>query len=180
MESAKRKWLSLTDYASKYRVSVSTLRRRIKSEQIEHRTEHGRYLIPDRPLKQIEIDEETSSPIPSPALRESLRFIEQDESFTGAADQTDEAQTGFQPPERGATAAESPRPGRPGEMDFLTAKSLVDELKKAYANVLHEKEEQIISLKSEVTDLKTLVRALESENQRLRTLIQRKPPLATQ
>ncbi len=43
----------------------------------------------------------------------------------------------------------------------------LQELKKAYTMVLHEKEEQIQILKEEIADLKTLVSVLETENQRL-------------
>lgn len=66
------------------------------------------------------------------------------------------------------------------DQDFLTASSakndepiltaanrLLTELKKAYTQILQEKEEQILHLKEEVTDLKTLVRVLEAENERL-------------
>ena len=38
---------------------------------------------------------------------------------------------------------------------------LMGELKKAYTQVLHEKEDQILQLKEEITDLKTLVKVLE-------------------
>lgn len=39
------RWLPVIDYAVNKRVSVSTLRRRIKSKTVEHRLENGRYLI---------------------------------------------------------------------------------------------------------------------------------------
>jgi len=35
------------------------------------------------------------------------------------------------------------------------------ELKKAYSQILHEKEEQIMLLREEIMDLKTLVKVLE-------------------
>lgn len=38
-------WIPLMDYAMKNGVSLSTLRRYIKAGKIEHRTEHGKYLI---------------------------------------------------------------------------------------------------------------------------------------
>ena len=40
-----QKWLPVIDYAVNKRVSISTLRRRIKSQSLEHRLENGRYLI---------------------------------------------------------------------------------------------------------------------------------------
>ena len=47
------------------------------------------------------------------------------------------------------------------------ANRLLTELKKAYSQILQEKEEQILQLREEVTDLKTLVRVLEGENDKL-------------
>lgn len=38
-------WLTLQDYSIKKGVSVSTLRRKIKNCEIEHRLENGRYLL---------------------------------------------------------------------------------------------------------------------------------------
>ena len=38
-------WLPVLDYAVYKRMSISTLRRRIKSQVLEHKLEHGRYLI---------------------------------------------------------------------------------------------------------------------------------------
>jgi regulator of replication initiation timing len=50
------------------------------------------------------------------------------------------------------------------------------ELKKAYSATLQEKEEQIIILKEQVADLKTLINFLESENKRLQELQRRTEP----
>ncbi len=47
------------------------------------------------------------------------------------------------------------------------ARELLDELKKAYMQSLQSKEDQIIQLKQQITDLKTLVMYLERENSRL-------------
>ncbi len=49
---------------------------------------------------------------------------------------------------------------------FNTAKTLLDELKKAYMQSLQSKEDQIIQLKQQITDLKTLVMYLERENEK--------------
>ena len=53
------------------------------------------------------------------------------------------------------------------ESTFHTAKALLDELKKAYMQSLQGKEEQILQLKQQITDLKTLVMYLERENSKL-------------
>jgi hypothetical protein len=38
-------WLSLMEYATQNGVSLSTLRRQIKSDKLRHRLEAGRYLV---------------------------------------------------------------------------------------------------------------------------------------
>ena len=58
------------------------------------------------------------------------------------------------------------------ENAFSTAKELLDELKKSYAFILQEKEEQILYLKNEISDLRTLVRVLEEDNGKLRSYIE--------
>ncbi len=58
--------------------------------------------------------------------------------------------------------------GSPAEgTTFNTAKTLLDELKKAYMQSLQSKEDQIIQLKQQISDLKTLVMYLERENEKL-------------
>ena len=49
----------------------------------------------------------------------------------------------------------------------------IEQLKRAYSNILQEKEEQLLQLKEEVVDLKTLVRVLESDNDRMRGILQK-------
>ena len=120
-------WLPLTEYSSKYRVSISTLRRRIKAEDIKFQFEEGRYLIFDqpqehRPSQVAHKDNHKNSNI-APSLKANV---------------TDE------------------------EPILTAANRLLTELKKAYTQILQEKEEQILHLKEEVSDLKTLVRVLET------------------
>lgn len=145
-------WLPLTEYSSKYQVSISTLRRRIKSENIKYQFSDGRYLIFDQPQdhrpSQASMKPETE--IAPPGKREMAPNFK-----VGAVSL--ETRNHFEPKN---TEADEP---------ILTAANrLLTELKKAYTQILQEKEEQILHLKEEVSDLKTLVRVLESENDRLR------------
>jgi hypothetical protein len=55
-----------------------------------------------------------------------------------------------------------------GESVLIAANRLLDEIKKAYTLILQEKDEQIRQLRGEITDLKTLVRVLEGESERLK------------
>lgn len=141
----KGSWLPLTEYSTKHKVSVSTLRRRIKAEDIQFAFEDGKYLILDEPPTG-------SAPRPHrPSL--SSEKAPEATSLVGSTDRS--------------------LANRLGQKDvgdepiLLAANKLLNELKRAYTQILHEKEEQILHLKEEISDLKTLVRVLESENDRL-------------
>lgn len=127
-------WLPLTDYSTKYKVSVSTLRRRIKAEDIKFRFEDGKYFIADETLS-------THTRGPRPSQNNDV-------------------------PHLGAHQS----PSLSQEV-LPTVNHLLGELKKAYTSILLEKEEQILLLKEEIADLKTLVSVLESENDRLKSLV---------
>lgn len=139
-------WLPLTDYSTKYKVSVSTLRRRIKAEDIQFRFQDGKYLIFDEPPTG-------SQPR---ASRPSLTSEQASGSLIGPAKIENEIRT-------------EKSEGK-DEPVLLAANKLLNELKKAYTQILQEKEEQILQLKEEVSDLKTLVKVLESEHSRTRRM----------
>ncbi len=139
-------WLPLTEYSSKYQVSISTLRRRIKAEDIKYQFADGRYLILDQPQEHR----------PSPAMSPSLKKPPVEQSPVGASTSTQLDHVPIQPVQ---TTQDEPI--------LAAANRLLTELKKAYTQILQEKEEQIMHLKEEQADLKTLIRVLEAENDRL-------------
>ena len=139
-------WLPIADYAGKYRVSISTLRRRIKAGEIEYSFQEGKYLLKDSPL--------IAKPQPVP-------------SYVAAS-------TTVAPPQRSSGGGQASQviaqlsEGEDNSPILATANRLLNELKKAYSLILQEKEEQMLQLKDEVADLRTLVRVLEAENERLK------------
>lgn len=150
--------LALAEYSNKYKVSVSTLRRRIKAGEIKYEFDSGKYWLEDRPLKK----ERTG-----PALRtsENHKPAPVEESSTKSLPST--AQNGplgddVLKPEITKNVHES------SQSILNSANELIQELKGAYVLILQEKEEQILSLREEVADLKTLVKILESENEKLK------------
>ncbi len=141
-------WLILTDYASKYKISVSTLRRRIKAGTIKHKFQDGRYLLAD----------EMPADMPhhaAPSFSNEIVDVQEPRSI----------ETQDKLKELGESGGEEPI--------LSTATRLLNELKRAYSNILQEKEEQLLQLKEEVVDLKTLVRVLESDNDRMRGILQK-------
>ena len=111
-------WITLAEYSIKYKISQSTLRRRIKGQKAEVRLEGGKYLIADKQLSDHANDVKVSDEEDSPVI--------------------------------------------------ASATNLLREIKKAYSLVLQEKQEQILILKDEISNLQMLVQILENENSRLK------------
>lgn len=141
-------WLPLAEYSLKNKVSISTLRRKIKASDIEYRLDDGKYLI---------LDSETASSQEThrPSLSRDNVSLEKTQSAKAAGTETE-------PKSVLAAATES------GESVITAANRLLTDLKKAYTQVLQDKEVQILTLKEDISDLKTLIKVLESENDRLR------------
>ena len=49
-EEIKMKWITLEEYAQRYKVSLSSLKKKIKSGHIEHQLSSAKYFIKDQPL----------------------------------------------------------------------------------------------------------------------------------
>ncbi|MFZ4402991.1 MAG: hypothetical protein ACOYOK_02715 [Pseudobdellovibrionaceae bacterium] len=139
-------WLSLTDYSTRRKVSVSTLRRKIKADDITYRLEDGKYYILDEvDHPRTHQQEHRPSPKSDPKLMGSLAGSEKSSMMKKETQETLEART-----------------SQLNQQDVLqVVNNLMTELKKAYSQILHEKEEQIMLLREEIMDLKTLVKVLE-------------------
>ena len=181
-------YLPLTEYSSKHKVSISTLRRRIKADEIKYVFQDGKYLILDEPSgtsqtvhRPSQSSEQTmasaqgnSSPASqaSPAALAPAKPAAPAPSFSSVSSSaapsskaspvrlTSDATMEWHPELRNLQAKEDHEP------ILSAANQLLSQLKRAYTQVLQEKEEQILHLKEEVSDLKTLVRVLEAENER--------------
>ncbi|AGH96796.1 hypothetical protein [Pseudobdellovibrio exovorus] len=178
-------WLPLAEYSIKHQVSISTLRRRIKADDIKFRFQDGKYFLYDQTMRQASQhdlkQEAIKSAPPAMAHRPSLRSeiqsvvsntVASSPMMTGSLLATSSAPA---PVKMEATARTEAPAGatsglEPGESVISAANKLLTDLKKAYTQVLQEKEEQILQLREEVVDLKTLIKVLESENSRLRDL----------
>ena len=163
-------YLPLTDYSTKYKVSISTLRRRIKANDIEYRFDQGKYFVLDhgleRPSPKIAPAMTAIPQRPSLAAKSSSALLLSKSEKDFLASSSVESFSNY--PSGLSMSSASPKSDEP----ILTAANrLLTELKKAYTQILQEKEEQILHLREEVTDLKTLVRVLESQNERMKSKI---------
>jgi len=129
-------WLPLLNYSTKYNISLSTLRRRIKARSIEFKLDQGKYLILDDSASA-----QTTAVVSTPKKAEVKAHHQE---MPTASVSSEISHSNFV------------------EASVLTsANRLVEEIKSAYAKILQEKEEQISQLKEEIVDLKMLVRILE-------------------
>jgi hypothetical protein len=170
-------FLPLTEYSSKYKVSISTLRRRIKAKDIQFRFDQGKYMIFDSESPQRPSQEIANLPRPSPKsfekkeARNEEKWVEKTRTSSSSSMASDEFLAnmgGHSSLTQNFGASTSSSVLKNDEPILTAANRLLTELKKAYTQILQEKEEQVLHLKEEVSDLKTLVRVLESENERLK------------
>lgn len=131
---------------------MSTLRRRIKAEDIKFRFDDGKYLIIDKPMGAHPRGHR-------PSLKSDKASVGAHQSFSGIQDAKIESSLKSFTEQSANLVSLN-----------LTTDKLMHELKRAYSQILQEKEEQIFRLREEITDLRTLVRILEVENERLRGL----------
>ncbi len=111
-------WIPLSDYSSKHKVSVSTLRRRIKAEDIHFRFEDGKYFLLDEPMGTQQKEHR-----PSQTRDSSLMG-----AYSGGSDQVARPASSSNIQSQGQMFDE--------ESVLAVANQLLTELKKAYMMIL--------------------------------------------
>jgi len=181
-------------------VSISTLRRRIRNDRVEVNYLDGKYLIRDAPLTDHYPTDQILSGADSVPPRTPIGISEFDGAI-GQKVQQPPTQPVSPPPPKMRPVENTPKSAssqsvyssiRPADenLDDRSRRSsneslkesmsdsshqlYLNELKRAYSLILQEKEEQVLILKDEIADLQTLVKVLESENNRLKALVQPK------
>lgn len=161
-------WLTLMEYSAKYRVSISTLRRRIKAGEMEHQFTDGKYLLKDTPVTSpgTEVVAPPTSTQPQVQRNQDLIQTLQSPLSLVMKPASSTSIVAMVPPtlENRESKIENRSGEAKGSEINSTVETLLGEIKKAYALILQEKEEQILQLRSEVSDLKTLVRVLEEQS----------------
>lgn len=162
-------WLPLAEYSMKHHVSISTLRRRIKADDINYRFDDGKYFILDEAPRAPKVVEPEAH---RPSLKSEAFGTPTISGAFGLNSSEAFSPNNSKASERSNVAATElaalQMSTEKGESVLTAANKLLVDLKRAYTQVLHEKEEQIMNLREEVVDLRTLIKVLESENSRLR------------
>ncbi len=165
-------WLPLAEYSMKHQVSISTLRRRIKTEDIQFRFDDGKYFIlDDEATKQVYADEHRPS-LSRDAQPKSAHNLMLNQAMASVAahpmmTNSHASYANHSAPQATQANAQTTQT-EAGESVITAANRLLSDLKKAYTQVLHEKENQIQTLRQELADVNTLVKVLEFENEKLR------------
>ena len=135
-------WLPLTDYSIKHKVSISTLRRKIKASDIQYRLDDGKYLILD---SGFDLNNHVGSANEHrPSLMSDFGLAaQQPENKT--TEQVRSAHV-FEPALKKQTESALATATESGESVITAANRLLTDLKKAYTQVLQDKEVQILSL----------------------------------
>lgn len=170
-DDTSKTWIQLTDYSNKYEISISTLRRRIKEESIPYRLDNGKYYLLDEGLNKKQRGRRPSEDKKIEVFNQggaigSAVYFDQDEMTPVIGSET--SATASESSITGAYDLQGQLQAKGNEPIFSAANRLLEEIKRAYSQVLMEKEEQILQLKEEIADLRTLAQVLESENERLR------------
>ncbi len=155
-----QEWLALSDYAAKHKVSVSTLRRRIKAEDIRYRFDDGKYFVFDEPILGHRDHRPSQMSEGPPMIMKAVDTTK----FSQKVEFVDEALKAAHSSIHSSIHSSMQEQGQSQSQEVIAAANrLLSELKQAYTRVLHEKEEQILNLREEVSDLKTLVKVLEGQ-----------------
>lgn len=141
-------WLSLAEYSSKYNVSISTLRRRIRSGQLLFNISFGKYFLKDQSLESLkEVKAERKS-------QESISVENKEDNKEENVTRKDTVQKEIK--------------------DVRVESSLLDKLmdvqKKLYDKI-ETKELKIFEQQNQIADLNTLVGFLEKENKDLKSVL---------
>lgn len=142
-------WLPLTEYAVKSGISLSTIRRKIKSNSIKYRLEKGRYLIYFNGKEPV--TETTNAPAPTPSVAPRHVDFEMNEPINPAFTHH---------------IAKEEEDGEEAWPMDRAVKMISD----AFEHTLREKDERIRlleqrnhELEERLNELRTLVRALEEK-----------------
>ena len=143
-------WISLTEYSNKYKISISTLRRRIRNHLIAYRQESGKYFLKnDDPKNQKESF--SSLPLEDKKLSGSEELMLQQPGVVG-----------------------SNKKSHISDSFMLQDKILINKLldtQKLLQEQITQKDQQIFEQQSQLSDLKTLVALLEKENEQLKSIV---------
>ncbi len=160
-------WLSLSEYSNKYGVSISTLRRRIRSGQLVVHLKNGKYFLKDRSLKDLKklkdsITAESTTDLVSDPASESLPYRSKNLK----------------------TSVEEDFKLEPVKLDSVKldqgGSPVVDKLLESQMKLCQQlelKDRQILDLQNKLMDFRTLCALLEKENKQLKSISQREQVL---
>ncbi|MBE8221136.1 MAG: hypothetical protein HAW60_00225 [Bdellovibrionales bacterium] len=160
-------WLSLNEYSNKYRVSLSTLRRRIKSDKVEFAFRYGKYFLKDVSLQgraSISFPHTPKPPVLKPKNREALiKKASSSDTKKNVFSKTDlSAYSFFNIDKDIALETEDTDQVLTSHNQAESEEGLqLPTVQNDYKMIIQKQKDQITKLHGEIDDLKTLIMALE-------------------
>ena len=140
-------WLALNEYASTHGISISTLRRRIKTGSVLFKLQNGKYYI---------------SPSSSQAKRikkEAGKLLSEKKKVAPLSS-----------PQRNSLEQESTSSKKHIDTQSKWGQVVAD-MQKDFLQTIEQKDKKISKQKDQIADLNTLTALLEKENQSLKSLV---------
>ncbi|MCY4321449.1 MAG: hypothetical protein OXC37_03465 [Bdellovibrionaceae bacterium] len=173
-------WLSLGEYSGKYRISISTLRRRIRAGQIPFSFKMGKYFLEDRSPVDLKKEMGTNKKDLSPSsLKKELGLgveyseIDQKRESGDQENKDNETEVFKAVPAKKKTSPSIKSLKDPSFMfkqETFFVNKVVEAQKELYEH-LEKKELQISEQQNRIAELNTLVALLEKENKDLKSLL---------
>lgn len=172
MEDLLDTWLSLNEYSNKYQVSLSTLRRRIKSDRVKFSFRHGKYFLKDVSLQDCNSISSPHTQKPS-ALKPKGREVLINKAFAvqqkEVLSQSDLSAYSFFNIDKNLAETNTDSQTNTDSHSVLTSHKSVEPdqnlqlppLQTDYELIIKTQKAQIIKLQTELADLETLVMVLE-------------------
>ncbi len=197
-QQLNHKWLSLNEYSNKYKVSISTLRRRLRQGQLSYQVKSGKYFLKDMAFSQALASHSAMSTSPVSAKKPacgassapshhishhiSHRTSHRTSHMPSSIYEKETAKKTFTVKQPVQSLVRKPvtqtlkKPLLKESQDSSFYLKIL-EFQKDFLHKLDKKDQKIAFLQEQIGDLQTLVALLEKENKQLKLLSKKEQTL---
>ena len=151
-------WLPLNEYANTHGISVSTLRRRIKTGNVVFRLQNGKYYLSPASLDSEAKKEAEAKKVKKRTTSGKILLKKKKGAFPLQGLSLEKQES--------LEKSQAPQPSLPWEQ-------VVADMQKGFLQKIEQKDTEISKQKDQIADLNTLTTILEKENQSLKSLLYR-------
>lgn len=166
-------YLSLVEYSNKYKVSVSTLRRKIRTKQLPYNIKFGKYFLKDQNLEDSKIIKTNQSKKDNYILNQN-KITQEEKSVQKQINVKDIPS--YKPINSSYSYTSK-------EVSFLSQQvSFLDQIKemqKDFFKQIEKKEEKLAEQKDKISELNIFINLLKTENKELKSLLHQEKNIET-